>query len=287
MIAAGSPTLLIAWKSARDRLIAAGVDTPVIDARLLVEAATGVTRLEIVTDPYRELCAEAVNRLEALLARRAAREPVAQILGYRDFRKHRFAVSSAVLTPRPETELLVEAALEMLPVETPRSVVDLGVGSGAILLSILAERPLAQGVGVDVSEDALAVALRNVEALQLAAQAVCVCDDWGAGLAEGAFDLAVSNPPYVRSAALSLLEPEVARWEPALALDGGRDGLEAYRRVMPAIRRLVRPGGSFAVELGQGQAEAVWAYADREGLRPDGVREDLAGIPRVLYGRRL
>jgi release factor glutamine methyltransferase len=267
-------------------LKAAGVDSPVIDARMLIEAATGVTRLDIVTDPYRALDDEALARAEALIARREAREPVSQIVGYRDFRLHRFAVTKDVLTPRPETELLVDAALEVLPKESPRRVLDLGVGSGAILLSILAERPLAEGVGIDISEAALAVARRNADALGVAGRVRLQRGDWGEGL-DGAFDLIVSNPPYIRAGAIQLLDPEVAQFEPVLALDGGADGYDAYRAVLPAIARLLKPGGAFAVELGEGQAEGVWAHADDFGLKPERVRDDLAGIPRVLTGRRL
>jgi release factor glutamine methyltransferase len=278
-------TLLSAWKSARDRLAAAGVDSPALDARMLIEAATGVTRLEIVTDSYRALDADAQARAEALIARREAREPVSQIVGYRDFRVHRFAVTKDVLTPRPETELLVEVALERVALEIPQRVVDFGIGSGAILLSILSQRPLAEGVGVDVSREALAVARQNAAALEIE-RVTFVHSDWDTEI-DGLFDLVVSNPPYIRTGALSLLDPEVGRYEPHLALDGGPDGLDGYRAVLAAARRLLKPGGSFAVELGQGQAEAVWALADEIRLMPEDVRDDLAGIARVLVGRAL
>jgi release factor glutamine methyltransferase len=280
-------TLLTAWKSARDALQSAGVDSPALDARMLLEHAAGVQRVDILTDPYRELSDAAVTQIEALIARRVAREPVSHIVGYKDFRLHRFFVTPDVLTPRPETELLVDVALEMLPAELPRRVLDLGVGSGAILLSILAQRPLAEGVGVDVSDAALAVAKRNTDAMQLSGQITLRNADWGAGLEDGGFDVAVSNPPYIRTGFIPLLDPEVAEHEPHLALDGGANGLEAYKLVLPAMVRLLKPGGQFAVELGQGQAEAVWAHADACGLTPEAVREDLAGIPRVLSGRRL
>lgn len=278
-------TLLSAWKSARDRLAAAGVDSPALDARMLIEAATGVTRLEIVTDPYRALDDDAQARAEALIARREAREPVSQIVGYRDFRVHRFAVTKDVLTPRPETELLVEVALERVALEIPQRVVDFGIGSGAILLSILSQRPLAEGVGADISREALAVAKQNAAALEIE-RVTFVHSDWDAEI-DGFFDLVVSNPPYIRTGALSLLDPEVGRYEPHLALDGGPDGLDGYRAVLAAARRLLKPGGSFAVELGQGQAEAVWALADEIRLMPEDVRDDLAGIARVLVGRAL
>lgn len=279
-------TLVSAWTAARNALRDAGIDTPAVDARMLVELATGATRLDIVTDPYREVDAAALARLNALLARRAGREPVSHIVGYKDFWTHRFAVTPAVLTPRPETELLVQAALDWTPIELPRRVLDLGVGSGAILLTVLAARPLASGVGVDLSAEALAVAAANAETLGVGARALLVQDDWGAGLEAESFDVVLSNPPYIRTGALQLLEPEVGRHEPHLALDGGPDGLDGYRAALAAAARLLRPGGMFALELGQGQAEAVWALADDIRLQPDSVRDDLAGIPRALIGHK-
>src|SRR5262245_4303783 len=229
-------TLLSAWKSARDRLAAAGGGSPAPDPRMLIEAATGATRLDILTDPYRALDDEALARAETLLARREAREPVSQIVGYRDFRVHRFAVTKDVLTPRPETELLVDVALERVELSVPQRVIDFGVGSGAVLLSILAQRPLGEGVGVDSSREALAVAKQNAAALEIQ-RVTFVHSDWDAEI-DGTFDLVVSNPPYIRTGALALLEPEVARYEPHLALDGGPDGLDGYRAVLAAAKRL-------------------------------------------------
>ncbi len=278
-------TLLSAWKSARERLAAAGVDSPALDARMLIEAATGATRLDILTDPYRALDDAAMARAEALIVRREAREPVSHIVGYRDFRVHRFAVTKDVLTPRPETETLVEVALERVALNIPNRVIDFGIGSGAILLSILSQRPSAEGVGVDVSPAALAVAKQNAAALQIE-RVTLVQSDWDREI-EGAFDLLVSNPPYIRTGALALLDPEVGRYEPHLALDGGPDGLDGYRAVLCAAKRLLKPGGSFVLELGEGQAEAVWALADEMRLTPEDVRDDLAGIARVLSGRSL
>ncbi len=277
-------TLVSAWTLARTRLQAAGVDSPVLDARMLVEAAAGVARLDIIVDPYRALTEAAEQTLEVLLVRREAREPVAQILGVKPFRRHVFKVSPAVLTPRPETELVVGVALELVAPDAPARVLDLGVGSGAILLSILAERPLATGLGVDVSAEALAVAQANREALGLQERAELAEGDWGAGLA-GPFDLIVSNPPYVRSGALSLLAPEVVRYEPRVALDGGPDGYDCYRALLPDVARLLAPGGAFVLETGEGQAEGVWAHAVAAGLHPQGVRDDYAGIGRIVFGR--
>ncbi len=279
-----APTLVSAWTAARRALEAAGVALPVFDARLLIEAGAGVRRLDILTDPHRALDDGQIGAIEALVARRVAREPISQILGRKGFRGFDLKVTRDVLSPRPETEHVVEAALSMLDLQAPATVLDLGVGSGAILLAILMERPHAIGVGVDKSPAALAVARENAEVLGLAPRVRLLEGDWGAGL-DGAFDAIVSNPPYVRSGAIGLLEPEVHRYEPHLALDGGRDGLDAYRALAPQLRRLLRPGGGFALEVGEGQAEAVWAHVAAVGLEPDGVLDDLAGVPRVVYGR--
>jgi release factor glutamine methyltransferase len=277
-------TLLSAWARARKVLGAIeGLDTPTFEARLFVEAATGASRMDILTDPYREIAAAATAKLDDMLARRAKREPAWQILGYRDFWTLRLAISPAVLTPRPETEVLVKTALEIMKPDA--RVLDLGTGSGAIMLAILSERPLAHGIGVDRSEEALVFARANGAALGLGARVAWRAGDWGAGL-EGPFDLIVSNPPYIRSGAIGQLEPEVAAYEPRLALDGGADGLDAYRAIFPEMTRLLAPDGYWAVEIGRGQAEAAWALADQARVRPLGAKDDLAGVTRVVYGRR-
>lgn len=277
-------TLVSAWGRTRDALKTAGVDSPVMDARLLVEAAAGVARLDIVTDPQRPVSDDAMARLAALTARRVAREPLAYILGRKAFWSLNLAVTPAVLTPRPETEAVVEAGLAALGADAPVRVLDLGVGSGAILFAILAERPMAQGIGVDVSDAALAVARANAASLGLGARAQLLSGDWGEGLS-GSFDLIVSNPPYIASAEIDGLEPEV-RHEPRGALDGGADGLDAYRRIAPDLARLLAPGGRFALEIGQGQGPDVMALLRAAGLEPDGLRPDLAGIGRVVTGGR-
>lgn len=280
-------TLLKAWSTAKARLEAAGLAGPVIDARLLVEAAAEATRVDIVTDPHRLLTAEQEARLFDYLARRERREPVSQILGRRGFWKIMLTVTPDVLTPRPDTETVVEAALQGFAPQQRFSVLDLGVGSGAILLAVLAERPLAHGLGVDVSEDALAVARDNAANLGLAGRCALLRGDWTQGLAAESFDLVVSNPPYIASALIAELEPEVRDHEPRLALDGGPDGLDAYRRLAPEILRVLRPGGMFAVEIGYDQRLAVEALFAQAGAAQVRTLRDLADRDRVVAGLKI
>ena len=237
-----------------------------IDARLLVEAAADATRADIVADPYRALTPEQEATLEDYLARREHREPVSHILGRKGFWKIMLKVTPDVLTPRPDTETVVEWVLRDFPEHAAGRVLDLGVGSGAILLSILAERPAAKGLGIDVSEEALAVARENAAHLGLAAALALLRGDWTAGLGDASFDLVVSNPPYIASHVIETLEPEVRDHEPRLALDGGADGLDAYRLLAPEILRVLKPGGRFAVEIGYDQKDG------RRGPVPRGRR---------------
>jgi release factor glutamine methyltransferase len=281
-----SPTLVQAWTGARARLHDAGIDSPAIDARLLLEAATGASRADILADPHRELSAEQSAALEALLARRERREPVSQILGRKGFWKIMLNVSADVLTPRPDTETLVERVLREFPAGRAFSLLDLGVGSGAILLAILAERPAAKGLGIDVSEEALAVARENAANLGLAGRVALLRGDWTRGLGDAGFDLVVANPPYIPSGDIAALEPEVRDHEPRLALDGGPDGLAAYRLLAPEILRVLRPGGRFAVEIGFDQARAVEALFEAAGADAVETVQDLALRDRVVLGAR-
>ncbi|CAN7579088.1 peptide chain release factor N(5)-glutamine methyltransferase [Phenylobacterium sp. LjRoot225] len=276
--------LVQAWKLARQQLEAAGVAGPVIDARLLVEAAAEATRVDIVTDPHRPLTAEQQARLEDYLARRSRREPVSHILGRKGFWKIMLQVTPDVLTPRPDTETVVEYVLRDFPEHAPWHVLDLGVGSGAILLSILAERPAAKGLGVDVSEEALAVARENAANLGLAGRTALMRGDWTWGLGDASFDLVVSNPPYIASHVIETLEPEVRDHEPRLALEGGPDGLDAYRTLAPEILRVLKPGGRFAVEIGYDQKDAVEALFREAGAAEVITLRDLADRDRVVAG---
>ena len=278
-------TLLEAWSGAQKRLKTAGVDSPSIDARLLLEAAADVSRVDVISDPYRQLTAEQVERFDGYVERRSRREPVARILGRKGFWKLLLQVSPDVLTPRPETERVVDIALEAFPEERASfSMLDLGVGSGAILLSVLAERPAAKGLGVDISEAALAVARDNAAGLGLADRATFLRTDWTQGLPDEAFDLVTSNPPYIPTGDIEGLEPEVCEHEPRLALDGGADGLEAYRVLAPEILRVLKPEGRFAVEIGWDQGAAVKALFEQAGAQGLKVVRDLSDRDRVVAG---
>ncbi len=279
-------TLVKAWTEGRRRLEAAGIDQPVIDARLLLEAAAGVGRVEIITDPHRMLTGEQMQAYEGYIERRLRREPVSHILGRKGFWKIMLGVTRDVLTPRPDTEVIVDEALKAFPEFMAFNVLDLGVGSGAILLAILAERPAARGLGIDISEEALAVARENAANLDLNTRVALLRGDWTAGLGDAGFDLVVSNPPYIATAEIETLDPEVRDHEPRLALDGGPDGLDPYRLLAPEILRVLKPGGMFAVEIGHTQSAAVEALFRAAGA--SGVRtiKDLALRDRVVAGAK-
>jgi release factor glutamine methyltransferase len=277
-------TLVKAWTAAKDRLKEAGIDQPSIDARLMLEVAADVTRTDIVTDPYRELTPEQQATLEDYLARRARREPVSHIIGRKGFWKILLQVNKNVLTPRPETEVIVDEALKAFPENMAFSMLDRGVGSGTILLAVLAERPAAKGLGIDASSEALAVARDNAASLDLNNRAAFMHGDWTAGLGDAGFDLVVSNPPYIATDVIDTLEPEVRDHEPRLALDGGPDGLDAYRILAPEMLRVLKAGGMFAVEIGYDQSKAVEALFRAAGAQQVKTIKDLSTHDRVVTG---
>lgn len=276
-----SDTVAAARRALAARFRAAGLDTPDLDARLLVEAATGLTREALAAAPDHRLTRGQAEALKALADRRLAGESAAHILGRRAFWTLDLKVDERALAPRPETELVVEAGLERLDADRPARVLDLGVGSGAILLAILAERPRAFGVGLDRSAAALSLAADNAARCGLSDRVAFIRGDWGAALG-ARFDLVVSNPPYITAGELASLPDEVRR-DPAPALDGGPDGLDAYRALAGALPALLAPGARAVLELGAGQSEAVAALMRAGGaLRVAGIRPDLAGIPRAM-----
>lgn len=262
---------------AASRLRAAGVENAEREVRLLrahaEAAASGQT-------PASESATEAT--FTALVERRARREPFALIVGRREFWSLSLAVSPATLIPRPESETIIEAALKAFPERrTVRRILDLGTGTGALLLALLTEFAGASGVGTDRIPEASRLAGTNARALGLGARARFVTSDWARPIA-GRFDLVVSNPPYVERAVMRTLMPEVSLYEPPSALDGGVDGLDAYRTIFADLPRLLGPAGSAIVEIGAGAEGAVSALARTAGLTVAGVGRDLAGVPRAL-----
>jgi release factor glutamine methyltransferase len=270
----------LAWGA--DRLAAAAVENPRRDARLLLAAALGVSATALLGDLAAPMPATAAYA--AMIARRAAREPVALILGRREFWSLDLSVSPATLVPRPDSETLIEAAIAAFAGRTaPARVLDLGTGTGCLLLAALSEFPAAFGVGIDRAPAAVTLARGNAVRLGLGGRAAWVCGDWAAALA-GRFDLVLANPPYIPTAEIPRLMPEVACHEPRAALDGGADGLAAYRAIVATLPALLEAGGVAVLELGIGQAGAVSALAVAAGLAAS-VRADLAGVPRALVLR--
>jgi release factor glutamine methyltransferase len=256
-------------------LRAAGVDAPAREARLLLAHAQHRAGLPDLAAPVPDGFAELVRR-------RCAREPMALIVGRQGFWTLDLATSPRTLVPRADTETLIEAALAARPDRASvRRVLDLGTGTGALLLAALGEFPRAWGLGVDRVPAACVLARDNARAAGLAGRAGFLCADWAAGVA-GQFDLVLVNPPYVRTGDIAGLMPEVTRYEPASALDGGPDGLDAFRRLLPALPVLLAPAGMAILEVGAGQAPAVESLAREHGLAPAGRRRDLGGIERAV-----
>ncbi|HVZ07468.1 peptide chain release factor N(5)-glutamine methyltransferase [Rhodopila sp.] len=278
MIAGTTPiTISQAVREGAERL-ATVADNPRLDSRLLLAHALGCDRSDLIRDPQRLIDPTVFRHL---LARRERAEPIAHIVGRREFWSLSFEVSPATLVPRPDTETLVEDALAAFARRpAPTRILDLGTGTGCLLLALLHEFPDAWGVGVDLEPRASALAQRNSARLGLAARAAFITGDWTAPLA-GRFDLIVSNPPYIPTPDMAALMPDVVQYEPRRALAAGPDGGDAYRRVIPALRESLAPNGVAILELGAGQANMVAEIA-----RPDGFcitfRQDLAGIPRVI-----
>jgi release factor glutamine methyltransferase len=273
--------------NARERLRVAGIpsDEADLDARLLAEHLLGWTTERYFADSNETPPPSFEARFEALVARRAAREPFAYIVGHQEFWGLEIAVSPAVLIPRPETELIVEAALEAIASESPAAVADVGTGSGCLAVAIARERPRAAIVGTDVSDAAIAIARHNAETVGVATRIVFHHTDLLDGV-DDQFDLIVSNPPYVRDGDRANIQPEV-RFEPSGALYAGVDGLDVIRRLVPqSVERLTR-GGTLMFEFGFGQADAVSELIlSAAALTMVGLRSDLQGIPRVAIAKK-
>jgi len=261
------------------RLGAAGIDTPALDAKCLLLGVESITSESLIASP--EMPLQASDKFDSAIKRRCQREPVSKILGYRDFWTHRFIVTPDVLDPRPDTELLVESALSQVGQHPPDKILDLGTGSGCILLSLLTELPSTVGVGSDTSVAALEVAKSNAEALGLAGRAEFIVSDWFSALDE-TFNLVVSNPPYISTTENVTLSPEVINWDPEAALFAGMDGLQAYREIANGLSAVLKPDGAALFEIGFGQGASVRAIFEESGFRRISSRLDIRGIERCL-----
>ncbi len=270
-------------QNAAERLRAAGVESPRREARLLLAHVLGLRPEQIVSENFSLQGAQFRGRFEAAVVRRAQREPLAYIIGRREFWSLDFEVGPSVLIPRPESEIMVEEALKRFPLPgAPLRVLDLGTGSGCLLLAFLSERPKAEGLGVDISSEALGIAKLNAKNLGLDSRTrFFLRGDWMGALSD-TWDVIFINPPYILEGDLDGLDPEVGRYEPRGALDGGPDGLCAYRRIAAALRPRLAPEGRAFLEIGRGQAGPVERLLSEKGLSVEGTVCDLAGIPRCL-----
>jgi release factor glutamine methyltransferase len=284
-------TVETARRALTARFNSAGVESAEIDARMLIGHVLGLDLTGLITSAQRQLTTDEAARLEDFARRRLAGEPVARMIGEKEFWGLPLQPSPATLVPRPDTETVVELALELLRADgatgRPLRIADLGTGSGAILLALLSELPTATGVGTDISEQALQTAAANAARVGLAPRATFIACDYASGLS-GLFDLIVSNPPYIRAADIAGLAVEVREHDPHAALDGGADGLDAYRALIPQAAGLLAPGALLIVEAGEGQSGPINGLMTLAGLAPTGApKADLAGIPRAVSGRKM
>lgn len=285
MIPAGT-TIDNARRAVTARLKAAGIDTPDLDARLLIGRMLGLDLTAMIAQASHLLAPDEAAQLEEIILRRLAYEPVARIIGMKEFWGLSLRLSPDTLVPRPDTETIVETALSLIDTTQPLRIIDLGTGSGAILLALLSECPKAFGVGTDISIDALMTARANARELDLADRMGFVAYDYASAMT-GSFDLIVSNPPYIRSADIATLDKEVRDHDPMRALDGGIDGLDAYRMIALQSAGLLKRGGLIVLETGHDQSDDVQAILAAAGL-PQAAAPgcDLAGIPRAVSARR-
>jgi release factor glutamine methyltransferase len=283
---AACPTVGSSLAEAAMLLAGAGIEEPRREARLLLASALSVDTAMILGHPDRVVGRSERARFVALLARRAAREPTARVLGRREFWSLDFALAPETLVPRPDSETVVEAALANISSRSAAlRLLDFGTGTGCLLLALLSELPASIGIGIDLAPKAALVARSNAAALGLAGRSQFIAGSWGTAIA-GRFDVIVANPPYIASDAIAALAPEVAQYDPSIALDGGTDGLGSYRALAPDIVRLLGDNGVAVVELGAGQAKSVGAIMRQAGLAIAAICSDLGGIERCLVLRR-
>ncbi|MSP42236.1 MAG: peptide chain release factor N(5)-glutamine methyltransferase [Alphaproteobacteria bacterium] len=272
------------------RLLAAGVEQPRRDARLLLMAAAGLSAEELIRRPDAPADPVQMTRYMEMITRRQSREPVSRILGRREFWSLEFAITPDTLDPRPDSETLISAALDHVEDRSRAyNILDIGTGSGCLLLALLSELPMARGTGIDISEGALDTARANAQRLGFSRRSNFVnCDicrpRWAQRIG-GPYDIVIANPPYISTASLAVLAPEVTRFDPMAALSGGEDGLDFYRIITISLVGLLVSGGLAIIEAGSGQAEAVQTLLTQAGLTELATRQDLGSIPRAITGR--
>jgi len=263
------------------RLSQSGIEVPELEARILFEDMLGMSPIEVRFASF-PLMPETVDRVTKALERREKGEPLGRILGYRDFWRHRFLLSPETLEPRPDTETLIEAVLgSTFP--TPGMILDLGTGTGCILLSLLHEFPDSRGVGIDISEGACRTATENAERMKMSNRAEFLRGSWLDPLPKDCkYDLIVSNPPYIPTAEIANLSPEVKNYDPIQALDGGKDGLDPYTNLLPILKNRLAAHGRIFFECGAGQADDITRLAQNSGATLIRITRDLGGVPRVV-----
>jgi release factor glutamine methyltransferase len=281
-ISSDAPTLGEALRAAEQTLTAASIDNPGLDARVLVAHVLKLDRAQLLSRSKDPITSDERQAVDAIISRRAAHEPVSRILGSKEFWSLDFSINEATLVPRPESETLVEMALAALPDKfKPSRILDLGTGSGCLLLALLHELPKATGLGIDKAERAVEQARENADALDLTERARFRENDWVSGIDER-FDLIVSNPPYIAAGEIAALMPEVRDHDPHLALVGGADGLDVYRFLLPRLPALLNPDGIAIVEIGEGQARAVQDLFRAAGFGDVATQRDLSGTERCI-----
>lgn len=269
------------FKDIKETLSAAGIETADIEARILLEDVAGVSRSDFLFQKEKDVSSDIAGRISDILRRRVAGESLGRILGYRDFWKSRFYLSPDTLEPRPDTETLIEETLSSIA--SPRRILDLGTGTGCILLSLLQEFPQATGVAVDMAQGACDAARANADRLGLGDRVTILNGSWFDPLPQDSrFDLIVSNPPYIPAAEIRNLQVEVKNHDPILALDGGDDGLSPYKFLLPKFKNYLEPGGIVILEFGVGQVDELTRIVEESGATLSRVTCDLGGHPRVI-----
>ena len=274
--------LKTAWKTAASALRRVGVKTPLLDARLLLQNVLGISYEELLTSAKRELSEKEIEKFDELISRRAKREPVSKILGEKDFWKYKFKVTKDTLDPRPDSETLIYAVkANQKDSEKEIKILDLGTGSGCLLISLLKEFPNSTGLGVDISFDALNVARENAEKLEVIDRVDFIQSNWLDNI-EGRYDIIISNPPYIKKEAIAYLPAEVRLFDPLIALEAGKDGLKIYRELIPNIEKHLTIHGHCYFEIGKWQDHLVADIIKENGYKINSTTKDLAGVPRII-----